>query len=119
MSDQTGNTVTSTDPAQIAGTIKRMKPGVSHSTAIPDVVQPRRNYQDTVTKPERLNNTLCAAANAPNVPPADRQLGQMPPGKRLRISDRYHGSERKCYHDTVTPSPVRNLSVPVPTLTST
>jgi hypothetical protein len=35
----------------------------------------------------------------------------MPPSKRLRISDRYHGSERRCYHGAVLPSPVPSRAV--------
>jgi hypothetical protein len=50
-------------------------------------------------------------ANALNMPPAERQLCQMPPSKRLRISDRYHGSERRCYHGAVLPSPVPSRAV--------
>jgi len=93
MSHQPGNAITSTDPAQKAGTVKRVKPSVGHSRSIPDVVQPGRRYQGTIGQPKSLSNMLRPVPNTLDMPPPSRQLSQVPLGENTRISGRYHGFE--------------------------
>jgi hypothetical protein len=93
MSHQAGNAIASTDPAQKAGTIERVKSGVSHSGPIPDVVQPGRRYQGTIGQPKSLSNMLGPVPNTLDMPPPSRQFGQVPFGENPRISGRYHGFE--------------------------
>jgi hypothetical protein len=92
MSHQAGNTIASTDPAQKAGTVQRVKPGVGHRRPIPDVVQPRRRHQGTIGQPKSLSNLLRPVPNTLDMPPS-RQLSQAPAGENPRISRRYHGFE--------------------------
>jgi hypothetical protein len=93
MSHQAGEAIASTDPAQKAGTVKRVKPGVGHRRPIPDVVQPGRRHQGTIGQPKSLSNLLRPAPNTLDMPPASRQLGQAPLGDNPRISGRYHPSK--------------------------
>jgi hypothetical protein len=93
MSHQAGNTIASTDPAQKAGTVKRVKPGVSHRRPIPDVVQPGRRDQGTIGQPKNLSNMLCLVPNTLDMPPPSRQFGQVPLSENPRASGRYHGFE--------------------------
>src|SRR5262249_58962238 len=93
MSHQAGNAIASTDPAQKAGTVKRVKPGVGHSRPVPNVVQPGRRYQGTIGQPKSLSNMLRPVPNALDMPPPSRQFGQIPLGEDPRVSGRYHGSE--------------------------
>src|SRR4029077_12304833 len=48
VSDQASHALTSTDPAQEPGSVQRMKPRVSHSRSVPDVMQPGRSHQGTI-----------------------------------------------------------------------
>jgi len=91
MRHQAGNAITSTDPAQKAGAVERVKSGVSHSRSIPDVVQPGRRYQSTIGQPKSLSNMLRPVPYTLDMPPPSRQLGRVPLGENPRISGRYHG----------------------------
>jgi hypothetical protein len=93
MSNQAGNAIASTDPAQKAGTVERVKPGVGHARPIPDVVQPGRRYQGTIGQPKSLSNLLRLVPNTLDMPPPARQSGQVPLGENPRISGRNHGFE--------------------------
>ena len=93
MGHQAGNAIASTDPAQEAGTVQRVKPGVGHSRPIPDVVQPGRRYQGTIGQPKSPSNMLGPVPNTLDMSPPSRQLGQVPLGENPRISGRYHGFE--------------------------
>jgi len=93
MSHQAGNAIASTDPAQQAGTIERVKSGVGHSSSIPDVVQPGCRYESTIGQPKSLSNMLRPVPNALDMPPPSGQFSQIPLGKNPRVSGRYHGSE--------------------------
>jgi len=90
---QAGNAITSTDPAQKAGAVERVKFGISHSRSIPDVVQPGRRYQSTIGQPKSLSNMLRPVPYTLDILPPSRQLGQVPLGENPRISGRYHGVE--------------------------
>jgi hypothetical protein len=93
MSHQAGNAIASTDPAQKAGTVKRVKPSVGHRRPIPDVVQPGRRYQRTIGQSKSLSNMLCPVPNTLNMPPPSRQFSQAPLGENPRISSRHHSFE--------------------------
>jgi len=93
MSHQAGNAIVSTDPAQQAGAIERVKSGVGHSRSIPDVVQPGRRYQGTIGQPKSLSNMLRPVPNTLDMAPPSRQFGQVPLSENPRISRRYHGFE--------------------------
>src|SRR5262249_15159465 len=93
MSHQAGNAIASTDPAQKAGTVKRVKSSVGHSRPVPDVVQPGRRYQGTIGQPKSLSNMLCPVPNTLNMPPPSRQFGQVPLGENPRVNGRYHDFE--------------------------
>jgi hypothetical protein len=93
MGHQARNAIVSTDPAQKAGTVKRVKSGVGHSRPVPDVVQPGRRYQATIGQPKSLSNPLRPVPNTLHMPPPSRQLGQAPLGENPRISGRHHGFE--------------------------
>jgi hypothetical protein len=93
MSHQAGNAIASTDPAQKAGTIERVKPSVGHRRPVADVVQPGRRYKGTIGQPESLSNMLRPVPNTLDMPPPSRQFGQAPLGENQRINDRHHGFE--------------------------
>jgi len=93
MSHQAGNAIASTDPAQKAGTVKRVKPSVGHSRPVPNVVQPSRRYQGTIGQPKSLSNTLRPAPDTLDMPPPSRQFGQVPLGENPRVNGRHHGFE--------------------------
>src|SRR5262249_36077638 len=109
MGHQTGDAVTSTNPAQKASTIERVKPGVGHSRSIANVVQPGRRYQSAIVQLKSLSNMLRPVSNALDMPPAERQPGQMPLSERFRVTNRHHSSERRCYHNDKQ-TPVRDLA---------
>jgi hypothetical protein len=93
MGHQAGNAIASTDPAQKAGTVERVEPSVGHRRAVPDVMQPGRRYQGTISQPKSLSNTLRPVPNTLDMPPPSRQLGQTALGQNPRISGRHHGFE--------------------------
>src|SRR5262245_47264663 len=93
MGHQARNTITSTDPAQKAGTVQWVKPSVGHSRSVPDVVQPRRRYQGTIGQPKSLSNMLRPVPNTLDMPPPSRQFGQVPLGENPRVNSRHHGFE--------------------------
>jgi hypothetical protein len=93
MSHQAGDAITSPDPTQKAGTIDRMKPRIGHSRSIPNVVQPRRRYQNTIGQTKSLSNMLRPVPNALDMLPPPRQFGQAPLGESPRVSGRYHSSK--------------------------
>jgi hypothetical protein len=93
MSHQAGNAIASTDPAQKAGTVKRVKPSVSHRRPIPDVVQPGSRYQGTIGQPKSLSNLLRPVPNTLDMPPSSRQFDQAPLGENPRVNSRHHGFE--------------------------
>jgi hypothetical protein len=75
MGHQTSDAVTSTNPAQKASTIERVKTSVSHSRSIPNVVQPGRRYQGTIVQPKNLSNMLRPVPYGLDMPPPLRQFG--------------------------------------------
>src|SRR5690242_9672730 len=93
MGHQAGNAIASTNPAQKAGTVKRVKPSIGHSRPVPDVMQPGRRYQGTIGQPKSLSNMLRPAPNTLDMPPPSMQFGQASLGENPRISSRYHGAE--------------------------
>jgi hypothetical protein len=93
MGHQARNAFASTDPAQKAGTVERVKPGVGHRRPVPDVVQPGRRCQGTIGQPKSLSNMLGPPPNTLDMPPPSRQFGQAPLGENPRVSGRYHGFE--------------------------
>jgi hypothetical protein len=72
MGHQAGHAIASADPAQKAGTIQRMKPGVGYRRPIPDVVQPGSHYQGTIGQPKGLSNMLGPVPNTLDMPPPSR-----------------------------------------------
>ena len=69
---QTGKTITSTNPAQKTGTIERMKPSVSHSRSIPNVMQPGRSNENISIITERRTKGLSLRGNCLHMPPTTR-----------------------------------------------
>ena len=69
MGHQAGYAFASTDPAQKAGTVKRVEPSVGHRRPVPDVVQPGRCYQGTIGQPKSLRDMLRPAPNTLDMPP--------------------------------------------------
>jgi hypothetical protein len=73
MSYQASNTVSSTDPAEKAGTVQRVETRVCGIRPVPDVMQPGCCYQSTVSQSEGFCNVYRLASHALDMPPSARQ----------------------------------------------
>jgi hypothetical protein len=73
MSYQASNTVSSTDPAEKAGTVQRVETRICRIRPVPDVMQPGCCYQSTVGQSEGFGNVRRLASHALDMLPSARQ----------------------------------------------
>jgi hypothetical protein len=80
MSYKASNTVSSADPAEKAGTIQRVEPGLCQLRGVTNVMQPSCCNQSTVGQSERFSSARRLASHALNMLPSAWQgVSQQPP----------------------------------------